>query len=259
MFTDLDIAREALYLERLFGRLRGAVTAYRQLFLPFALDEKWEGLDVVIIEKHEDYALETGAPDTVGLFLPARRASYYSFARFGTADAPGAVRVLFHEVCHQLDYKLLRMIHPSPWLQEGLALYFEGLRPGPHGGYVLAGLPSDSWHYLRRAGYTGGQRWLGLERLVGTRDLQSLRGTPQVHDFYVQAGALVHLLLGDLPAHPAIPERRALFYRLVAALKEERTRPEKAAADFRQLLAEAGWTPEEFERILVNALIPMSE
>ncbi len=111
VFTDLDIARDAWYRERLFRRLRGAVTAYRQLFLPFALDEKWEGLDVVIIEKHEDYALETGAPDTVGLFLPARRASYYSFARFGTADAPGAVRVLFHEVCHQLDYKLLRMIH----------------------------------------------------------------------------------------------------------------------------------------------------
>ena len=259
IFTDLDLVPGGARLEGLFDRLDEAIAAYRQLFLPFELDGKWEGLDVVLIERSEDYVSETGSPDTVGIFLPARRASYFSFVRSRTSDELVTVRALFHEVCHQLDYKLLGMTYPPPWLQEGIAFCFEGLRPGGDGTYELRGLGNDTRRYLAGVCPPGSQRWLGLERLVATRDLRPLHGTPEVHDFYAQAGALVHFLLAG-PEHDADgPRRRALFYSLVTAARAEGARPKTAAEDFRHFLAEDQWTAKDFEKNFVKALAGMSE
>ena len=147
IFTDRDLVRGEARLEGLFDRLDEAIAAYRQLFRLFELDDEWGGLDVVLIERSEDYVSETGSPDTVGIFLPARRASYFSL-RSRTAGDLVTVRVLFHEVCHQLDFKLLGMTHPPPWLQEGIALCFEDLRPG--GGAVRPAVKLPNWPQLVR-------------------------------------------------------------------------------------------------------------
>ena len=201
---------------------------------------------------------ETGSPDTVGIFLPARRASYFSFVRSRTSRELVTVRVLFHEVCHQLDYKLLGMTYPPPWLQEGIALCFEGLRPGGDT-YELHGPGNDTRRYLAEVCPPSSPRWLGLERLVATRDLRPLHGTSDVHDFYAQAGAFVHFLLAGPETDADGPRRRVLFYSLVAAARAEGARPKSATEDFRHLLAEDQWTAEDFEKNFVKALAEMSE
>lgn len=259
VFTDLDPAGDPAYFDRLLSRLQEAITTYRRLFLPFELDESWEGLDVVLFAEREDYVRETSSPDTLGMFLPSRRASYFLFARPRAVDDPALVRVLFHEVCHQLDYKLLGMTRPPPWLQEGLAFCFERMRPGPEGTCELAPLGRDTRRHLAEVCPPGSPRWLGLARLVGTRDLRPFRGTPEIHDFYAQACGLVYFLLASSEDDPRGPSRRALFYRLVAAARAEDARPDRALEDFRHLLGEAAWAPGEFEKNFVQAISGMSE
>ena len=259
LFTDLKFASDAVRLQRLFERLQGAVKAYRELFLPFDLDEDWQGLDIVIMERPDEYARTTASSKTAGLFLPARRASYFCFGSAAAVDEPAAIRVIFHEICHQLDYKLLRMTHPPPWLQEGLALYFEGLRPGPEGGYAFEGLPSDTWRHLSEGCLPGARRWLGLERLIATQELGPLHGTPQIHDFYAQAALLVHFFLSLEETRPRATVRRALFYSLIAVARKDAAMPATAVEDFRHVLAETGWTLKEFEKNYVNALREMSQ
>ncbi len=94
---------------------------------------------------------------------------------------------------------------------------------------------------------------------MATRELRPLYGTPEVHDFYAQAGAFVHFLLAGPENGADGPRRRALFYSLVAAARAEGARPKNATEDFRHLLAEDQWTAEDFEKNFVKALSGMSE
>lgn len=259
VFSDLQGAAIDVRLEALFDRLDKAVAAYRALFLPFDLDDSWDGLDVVLIARIEDYTVETGTSDTVGLFLPSRAASYFCIERARTARELVSRRVLFHEVCHQLDYKLLGMVHPPPWLQEGLALCFEELRPGRDGSHELHGLPGDTLAYLARFCPPGSSRWLGLDGLLETRDLRSLHGTPDLHDFYAQAGAFVSFLLAVPESDDDVPGRRALFYQLVAAARAGGVRTGGSLESFRHVIAEHRWTMRELEENFVKAVSRMAE
>ena len=232
VYTDLKEARSGVWALALFSLLERAVGAYRQLFLPLAPLGDWEGLDVVMFRDRDGYVEEAGSVSTAGIYRADRKAAFF---HAGVANGPGYVRsVLLHEVCHQLDHKLLGLKQSPLWLQEGLAVYFESLTDGPGGDVaVFGGLSHEYWHHILERSPVGSSRWLGISRLLEISDLQELPGNGAVHDFYAQAGVLVQVLLAG-GAEPE-PDRwwRALFYQ---AVKVAQSNPDQVKGLIRRTL-----------------------
>jgi hypothetical protein len=157
--------------------------------------------------------------------------------------------VLLHEGTHLLQDRLLGIDHPPPWLQEGLAVYFEGATVSPLGQLRLPqGMPPLRAARLREAAEQGGERWWGVRRLTARARLKDLHGTDAVHDFYDQAGLLVTLLLEDrlLP--------REMLYRLLEKARDPAARPETAWSDFLRVIEARGETEESIDQVLREAV-----
>lgn len=284
VFTDVGEEIFAARIHRLVDELR---FAHASLFVPLGIDlagPPGPGLDVVIYSRREDYERRTGSTTTLGMFLPDVRASFFFF-RPGSIEQN--VPVLFHEVCHQLDDRLLGMRVPPPWLREGLAVLFETARVGADGRIESWGeISPDAARRIRAMAASGGRgtpegtlqgtaqetlqgtlqstgaegslssegsRWWSLERLVGTETLAGLHGTDAVHDFYVQASLLVGFLVSGRDV------TREIFYEIVERARRPGARPARAWQDFREVLELRGRTPEAIEAMWRDAAAELAE
>ncbi|MBI4606130.1 MAG: hypothetical protein HY721_29540 [Planctomycetes bacterium] len=249
IFTDHDDGEVLPFTERLHRLIASLRREHARLFAYLepgpATAERGAGIDVVVFRRREDYFEAAASTDTLGMFLPRRGASFFYLGDRAPADLSP---VLVHEVVHQLDFKVLGLRYPPPWLEEGLAVCFEGAGVGPDG--RIAGepaLPADQATRLRTACPPGSPRWWGMGRLAGLVDLRPLQGTEAVHDFHAQAALVVHHLLESGPA------ARELFFALVERARRPEARPEHGLRDLEAALRERGTAVEELDRALVQA------
>jgi len=134
------------------------------------------------------------------------------------------------------------MRYPPPWLQEGLAVCFEGAGITADGELEAPrSVPPPQAALVRQALAASGERWWGVRRLVSTASLKDLQGTEAILDFYAQAAFLVSLLLEDRVVS------REIFYRLVDKAREPASRPENAWADLESVLRSSGETVDGLE------------
>lgn len=240
VWSDLPSARfgaTARKIHRLLAELR---SLYSDLFLPLAPapGSGAGGLDVVVFAEAAAYEEVAGARGTVGMFLPRHRASFFFL---GEREFEGIAPTILHEVSHQLDDRILGLRFPPPWLQEGLAVLFEGAAVGSGGEVDGVGeLPPRDRARVRDAA-SSKTRWLGAERLVRTAQLGPPYEGADRLDFYSQCGFLVKFLIDD-PVYG-----RELFYRLVERARAPDAGPERAWRDFEEALRARGEGVPEFE------------
>lgn len=246
VWSDLPSARfgaAARKIQRLLAELR---SVYSDLFLPIAPapGASSGGLDAVVFAEASAYEEVAGAAGTAGIFLPRHRASFFFL---GEREFEALVPTILHEVSHQLDDRILGLRFPPPWLQEGIAVLFEGAVVGS-GGEIeeVGGLRPRDRARVREAA-SSESRWLGAERLVRTAELgPPYEGAARL-DFYSQCGFLVKFLIDD----PVFG--RELFYRLVEKARAPGAGPEHAWRDFEEALRARGESLPEFETRLRSA------
>jgi len=117
-------------------------------------------------------------------------------------DADDTYSVLFHEAFHQFMRRYVR--NPPMWLNEGLAVYYEGARPG-RSGIRFINTRKDLWDILRKVVPT--PEAIPLWRTVTANRPMFYDETPiHVHGYvgvhrktlyYAEAYTLIHLLLSD--------------------------------------------------------------
>lgn len=275
IFTDAVAgSEEPAWARRAFALLSSTRAAYRALFGPVlargpAEEAAGRGIDVVIFRDRARFIDVTGSVTTVGLYLPEREASF-----FFLSEAPGGERILddtvvIHEVCHQLDRRVLGLSRPPLWLQEGLAVWFEGAKLSPAGRLEeLRGLPpwAQTWSRAlagaraRAEGETGREGAAGgdgaaltLREVLMTADVPGPGKGPNRLRFYGASAALVRRLLGDGPA-----EREALLD-LVDRLRATGLDPEGVWGALRAGLERRGETLEGLEEELAREALTAQE
>jgi hypothetical protein len=117
-------------------------------------------------------------------------------------NADDTYSVLFHEAFHQFMGRYVK--DPPMWLNEGLAVYYEGARPG-RSGIRFINTRENFWDILRKVIPT--PEAIPLRRIVTARRATFYDETPihvdgylGVHRktlYYAEAYALIHLLLSD--------------------------------------------------------------
>jgi hypothetical protein len=188
-------------------------------------------IDIVLFRRREEYLQATAAEGTAGIFLPERGASFFYL---GEAPPEEVAGVLLHELTHQLDFKVLGLVRPPPWLEEGIASWLEA------GGKLSAGHEAR----LREKCPPASDRWWGLERLTALPDARPLYASYAVHDFYAQSAHLVRCLL------EGGPEWRAVFFILVERAQEPGSRAADGWKHFRETLAARGLQAAALEEML---------
>jgi hypothetical protein len=245
IFTDFPGDDLPFPARKLHGLLDSSRRAHADLFLPLLPGESPPPLDMVVFQHREDYEKYTASPKTVGMFLPAREASFF-FLGGPAWDEPTAL--VLHEICHQLDFKALGSRYPPPWLQEGLAVCFEGATVSREGVVEsIEELPRDAVLRLRKQCPPGSPRWWGVRKLAGQARLDALQGTDALLDFYAQAALLVHLLLEGKAVE------RAVFYEMVERARDPSFRPDAASSTLEAILLRRGESPESLEQKLQAA------
>ncbi|HUU97319.1 MAG TPA: hypothetical protein VM487_16400 [Phycisphaerae bacterium] len=117
-------------------------------------------------------------------------------------NADDTYSVLFHEAFHQFMCRHIK--NPTTWLNEGLAVYYEGARPG-RGGIRFINTRKNEWDILRKVIPT--PEAIPLWRVVTASRPMFYDETPihvdgylGVHRktlYYAEAYTLMHLLLSD--------------------------------------------------------------
>ncbi|TGD72559.1 DUF1570 domain-containing protein [Mangrovimicrobium sediminis] len=128
---------------------------------------------------------------TIGFYSPLRNTAYVSF----DAQRPGeAMRTAYHEISHLVSANLLGPT--PPWLNEGLAEYFETMRVRGEGARFV--LDRAHLQLLRRNGVPA------LDDLL-TKDRQAWHTQRRARN-YAAAWSLVHFLMQDNAGRYALKE-----------------------------------------------------
>lgn len=238
--------QETLRLGKLLETLFGA---YRAVF-------NYEGktllkLDVKVFRTAADFRSYLQAR---GVQLPPGARGYYSPtfqeicafwiapAEKGPAGHHHTYRILLHEGTHQFLHTICRGRIP-PWLDEGLAVYFEASRFTDSGKLVTGLIPEERLKYLKRIYKKTRKPSMPYEKLMNHQE--ALPGP-----LYGEAWAIVHFLCHD--SGGAHRKYFGQYYQAILAGQDPRKSFEEV---FLANLARSGHTITDFENRVVDYVL----
>lgn len=229
-FTDVTGGRTKL------EQMLNAAQTHYGVYVDFmrALSPRYpsEGLDVVFFQKRDDYKRLTKSDDTLGVYVPKREAGFYYLTGQGEDFA-----TLLHEMTHQLDHKVAKLVIDHAAVQEGLAEYFGyGQLTSNCTKLALGKLHSDSTQRIKDILFGREGTSLDMASFTEVED-------PEGNAFYARSWGLVYFLLH------AYPNGRFVLYEI---LSSSSVRPEVGGEPrtrtLREVLESMGNTVGQFEK-----------
>jgi tetratricopeptide (TPR) repeat protein len=197
--SEADIRQVASRLERFRAVLRSV--------LPQLRSNSGKRTRVIVFKDSASFRMfkpkrSDGTPDEFigGLYQAGEDVNYVAVTVEG--DAKGAYGTIFHEYVHELLNTNLSATEAPPWLNEGLAEYFQTFRIIDDRSAAFGSVQATHVELLKRGPF---MPWNDFFRLDASALLQT--GEHSRSMFYAQAWALIHFLVdrSDTPANVAAP------------------------------------------------------
>jgi tetratricopeptide (TPR) repeat protein len=186
--SEADIRQVALRLERFRAVLRSVFPQFRST--------SGKRTRVVVFKDSASFRMfkpkrSDGTPDEFvgGLYQSGEDVNYVAVTVEG--DAKGAYGTIFHEYVHELLNTNLAASDAPPWLNEGLAEYFQTFRIIDDRSAAFGSIQATHVELLKRGPL---MPWDDFFRLDASALLQT--GEHSRSMFYAQAWALIHFLVG---------------------------------------------------------------